>query len=314
MQRINKSVLCLVLTNILCCQLIFGQNDTSKVLMPAQTVPQFSGQQPNAGFDVIIKTNGDIVYGIVKEVGLDLVTYKRTDIPDGPIYTMIKSEIYAISYRNQVKEYFNPAVGEIAEPPMPAADEYNKYPINYSHKSSFQNGSLRLSLGFIKSYSKVDNKDNFSSSGTFPAVNIGYDVYYNNKVRLGVQIGFGSRHFTKQDYSTYDSIQNNIDTKENLFSLFVYSRYILMTNSSRIKPYLIGGLGIYSSRINSENTVNFTNNPSQTVLITSGLRSVGLGIMARGGAEYYVNNQLQAFADIGVGLTVVSLGISFNLK
>src|SRR5664279_2025428 len=80
----------------------FGQADTLKK-MPWPLQPQY-----NAGFDVIIKTNGDIVYGLVKEVGLYLIAYQRTDIPDGPIYTMLRSDVYAISYRNQVKEYFNP--------------------------------------------------------------------------------------------------------------------------------------------------------------------------------------------------------------
>ena len=45
----------------------------------------------------------------VKEVDDFIVKYKRTDIPDGPIYTIARREIYAISYRNQVKEFFNPS-------------------------------------------------------------------------------------------------------------------------------------------------------------------------------------------------------------
>ena len=81
----------------------YGQADTVKKFMtPPQPV------QYNAGFDVIIKTNGEIVYGLVKEVGRYLISYQRTDIPDGPIYTMLRTDVYAISYRNQVKEYFNP--------------------------------------------------------------------------------------------------------------------------------------------------------------------------------------------------------------
>ncbi len=35
------------------------------------------------------------------------ISYQRTDIPDGPIYTIPRNEVYVISYRNQVKDYIN---------------------------------------------------------------------------------------------------------------------------------------------------------------------------------------------------------------
>ncbi|MEO5889631.1 MAG: outer membrane beta-barrel protein [Ferruginibacter sp.] len=313
MKKIYKALSFLIVVILSFSHSLHAQVDSAKLLPSIQVIPNPPLPQLNAGFDVIIKINGDIIYGIVKEVGIDLVTYKRTDIPDGPIYTLFKNEIYAISYRNQLTEYFSPAAGEQVIEPL-TSDPYKNYPIDYRHNPILRNGSLRVGLGFIKSFSRVDNKDEYSSSGTFPAINIGYDADFKNQVRLGIQLGFGSRRYAKQDYNTYDSVQNNIDIKENIFSLFAYARYSLMNNSSRIKPYLIGGLGINSSRINSENTINFTNNSTQTLLVTSGTRSVSLGLMARVGAEYYINNQIQAYADIGVGLAVVNLGISFNLK
>src|SRR5919206_611965 len=82
-------------------------SDTSRTL-PSPDSSKKSPVTYNAGFDVIIKKNGDIVYGLVKEVGLELIKYQRTDIPDGPIYTMPRSEVYAISYRNQVKDILSP--------------------------------------------------------------------------------------------------------------------------------------------------------------------------------------------------------------
>ncbi len=78
--RKNKSLLFVLLLII-----SFGihranaQNDSTPVLLP-QPIKQ------NAGFDVIVKLNGDLVYGLVKEVGPVYISYQRTDIPDGPIY------------------------------------------------------------------------------------------------------------------------------------------------------------------------------------------------------------------------------------
>ncbi|MEP7143992.1 MAG: hypothetical protein ABI707_14015 [Ferruginibacter sp.] len=314
MKKIYQVLVALTLAEVFFYQGLFAQADTGKVVPAIPQAPQTSLPQSNGGFDVIIKVNGDIIYGIVKEVGITLVTYKRTDIPDGPIYTLFKNEIYAISYRNQVTDYFSPPVVQPIAPVGSDLNQYEKYPVDYRNKPVFRNGNIRIGLGFIKSFSKVDNKDQYTSSGTFPAINIGYDAYFRNQVRLGLQIGFGSRDYSKRDYSTYDSIQTNIDVKENIFSLFAYAKYNLTSNTSRIKPYIIGGLGINSSRIKSENSINFTNNPSQTLLVTSGTRSVGIGLMARIGTDYYINNQMQAYADIGVGLAIVNLGISFNLK
>ena len=76
----------------------YGQADTPEA-------PRQPPMQLNAGFDVIVKLNGELVYGLVKEVGPYYISYQRTDIPDGPIYTIPINEVYVISYRNQVKDY-----------------------------------------------------------------------------------------------------------------------------------------------------------------------------------------------------------------
>lgn len=285
----------------------YGQADTvKKVIPPPQPV------QYNAGFDVIIKTNGEIVYGLVKEVGLHLISYQRTDIPDGPIYTMLRNEVYAISYRNQVKEYFNPPRDSSS---YPLINELSLNPkIDYKRNPLFEQAGLRLGIGFIRSFTKVDGAKNYSSSGSFPAVNIGYDVNFKSKVRLGLQIGFASHNFSKQEYSTYDSTQNNITLKENIFALHIYAKYNLTNDSSRLRPYIIAGLGINTSHIRSENTISFANNNSQTLLVKSGASSVGLGVMARVGATYYLSDPLQLFLDAGVGIAVINLGLAVSLK
>lgn len=296
-----------------------AQVDSGKTVVPPPVVLH------NAGFDVIIKINGEIVYGLVKEVGLTLVSYQRTDIPDGPVYTMLRSEVHAISYRNQVKEYFTaeasvPTVIMPEEPgdlstESPLTIRKRLYPkINYKNNPLLEQGSIRFGFGAIKTLTKVDDKENYISSGTFPAVNIGYDANYKNKARLGLQISFGSRNFSKQDYSGYDSIQNNIAVKENIFALYLYTKYDFLQSASRLKPYIIAGLGIVSSRIKSENTINFTTNNSQTIIVKSGTHSTGLGIIARAGGEYYVNDQFRVFLDVGAGMSLLNFGVAVNMK
>ncbi|MEO6814555.1 MAG: outer membrane beta-barrel protein [Ginsengibacter sp.] len=281
----------------------YGQIDTQRVIPPPQPIQQ------NAGFDVIIKFNGELIYGLVKEVGPYYISYQRTDIPDGPIYTIPRNEVYVISYRNQVRDYLIPADNGLS-----AENLYRDRHINYKDKDLFKNGSALVGLGFLRSFSKVKDVKNYSSSGSFPAILFGYEVNYESNVHLGVQIGFGSHKFSTQQFSSYDSTQNNITLKENIFALYVYGRYYLSKSSSLLQPYIIAGVGITSSNILSNNTISFTNNNSQVILVKSGSRSTGIGVTARIGAEYFLSNQLQLFVDAGFGLSVINAGLSVSLK
>ncbi len=292
--------------------IVNAQSDTMH--HPMHNPQQSSPMQYNAGFDVIIKLNGEIIYGLVKEIDPFYVKYKRTDIPDGPIYYLAKSEVYAISYRNQVKDILNPRFIQPVLPYDPLVTDtfsLDNLLINYK-VPMFKNGTAFIGLGFIRGFTKVKDVGKYSSKATFPTVLFGYDADYKNNVRLGLQMGFGSHKFSLDEFSSYDSTINNIDLKENVFALYAYARYNLATKSIRFQPYIIGGLGITSSSIKSENLIKFTNNNSQEIIVKSGGRSAGIGIIARIGTQYLINNQVRAFLDAGVGLSVLNLGIAIN--
>ena len=173
---------------------------------------------------------------------------------------------------------------------------------------------MQLGLGFLRSFSKVKNVNNYSSSATFPVVSIAYEVPYKNNLQLGAMIGFGSHKFSDQQYSTYDSTNNNINLKENIFGLYVYGKYSFASDSARLQPYILAGPGITSSNIHSENRISFTNDNSQVILVKSGTRNTQLGIIARAGAQYFISNQFRIYLDAGVGLSAIKLGVSFALK
>lgn len=284
----------------------YGQMDSTRVPIP-QPIKQ------NAGFDVIIKMNGDLVYGLVKEVGPNYVSYQRTDIPDGPVYTIPRSEVYVISYRNQVKDYINGRAESDEMQNEQPEENMNNDTIKNKNKNFFQNPSLHFGLGFLRSFSKVENISNYSSSASFPVISLAYEISYQSNLQLGVMIGFGSHKFSNQQFSSYDSTNNHINLKENIFGLYVYGRYYFLSNTSPLQPFILAGPGITSSNIHSENKISFTNDNSQIIVVQSGTRTTGLGIIARVGAQYYINNQFQVSFDAGVGLSVIKLGVSFNI-
>lgn len=301
----NRIALHLVLLTFLWLSTgVYGQTtpvpDTTKPTLPAY----------NAGFDVIIKKNGDIVYGLVLEVGLQLIKYQRTDIPNGPVYTMPRYEVYAISYRNQVKEILTDP-DDAYEVPR----SYGPYgrPYNLERRFFLQNSAVRLGLGFIRGYTKVSDAEDYSSQATFPIVSIAYDGYYRNQVRLGAQLAFGSHKFSGQQYSSYDSTQSDVSIKENIFTLHLYGKYNFLKSTSAFQPYVLGGLGITTSNIKTDFAISFINNPGKVVQVKSGSRSVGLGVLARIGTDYYFTNQLSVFADIGFGPSLLNVGVAASI-
>jgi outer membrane protein W len=146
-------------------------------------------------------------------------------------------------------------------------------------------------------------------------VSAAYDVAYNRDYRIGVQIGFGSHNFSRQSLSLYDSTQNSVKLKENIFAINVYGRYdILRESSFALRPFVVVGIGLNTSHVKSETTINFINNTDQVLLVSSGTRAAGLGFMARVGVDYYINRNLRAFLDAGVGTSIINIGLAIDLK
>ncbi len=57
--------------------------------------------------DFIVLKKGDIIKAIVKEVNPNDVKYVKYDNQNGPIFTVLKSDIISITYENGAKEDFN---------------------------------------------------------------------------------------------------------------------------------------------------------------------------------------------------------------
>lgn len=308
MIKLYATLFCSLLFSLLASTSAIGQARDTALPPPLPTLPQY-----NAGFDVIIKNNGEIVHGLVKEVSPLYVYYKRTDIPDGPIYSLPRNEVYAISYRNQVTDYLQPVDADNAHHPA-YKDPRKYYPnIDWDDRNMFSNGVAFIGVGALRSFSKVKNAGNYSSSASFPIVSLGYEVYFKDNLRLGALIGFGQHNFSKEEYSDYDSTINNLSLKENIFGLYVYGKYTFLSSTSRLQPYVTAGLGLATSHVKSENRISFTDD-SKVILVKSGARSAGINIMARVGAEYYFSKQARAFLEVGSGLALINLGVAVSVN
>jgi len=57
--------------------------------------------------------NGEEIKAKVQEVGISEIKYKKVDNLTGPLYTVLKSEVFIIKYENGTKEVFGSAESEV---------------------------------------------------------------------------------------------------------------------------------------------------------------------------------------------------------
>lgn len=269
---------------------------------------QESTDKAVAKFDVIIKTNGEIIYGLVKEVSATEIKYQRTDIPDGPIYSILKKDVYAISYRNQLKEIINPVDSTIFKP-HPTQPQLSVHPAKPI--LDFEHGELSIQSGFIRGFSKLSHPNQYQSSLGFPSIILGYDISFKKPWRLGLNLGYAQQNFTKDEFNTYDSTQINSHVKEKkmLANLYLKRRF----GTGAIQPFILGGVGLNSSLIQSTSEVSLSYQSARKVLVTSTGRSTGLALQIRGGLSYLVSSTSDLQLSMGSGLNIVQLGITFKL-
>jgi len=60
--------------------------------------------------DLIIKKNGDEISAKIQEVGVTEIKYKKADNPDGPLFSMMKTDVFMIKFENGTKEVINSQV------------------------------------------------------------------------------------------------------------------------------------------------------------------------------------------------------------
>ena len=60
-----------------------------------------------AAQDIIVMRNGDEVEAKVTKVGTTEVEYHKWSNQDGPVYTVAKSDVFMVKYKNGEKDVFN---------------------------------------------------------------------------------------------------------------------------------------------------------------------------------------------------------------
>ncbi|MEI6123591.1 MAG: DUF2846 domain-containing protein [Bacteroidota bacterium] len=118
--------------------------------------------------DIIIKKNGDEISAKIQEVGITEIKYKKVDNPDGPLFSILKTEVFMIKFENGTKEVMPTATVRnetISTTSTPAQSETpQKVTIIIYRKNSFSGVAVMYDLYANGKYiTKVANNSYFAT-------------------------------------------------------------------------------------------------------------------------------------------------------
>jgi hypothetical protein len=190
--------------------------------------------------DYIITLDGDEIKSKVIEVNYNDIKYRKFENINGPIYSILKSEVLLIRYENGSKEI------------------YSNSKKNIDPKSS--NFEIGISLGIGNTiYNNLNNSEYYQSSGNFTSGNLinfksekykTSSISINAKYRLKDKFYLSSQlnlNICKTDFNLenfYTLLPDEYNRKSRIFSItmpinILYNFYNLKFKSKKIK---IGGL------------------------------------------------------------------------
>jgi hypothetical protein len=266
--------------------------------------------------DAIIRVDGSIVYGRVLGVDQQQVRYRINDFSKGPVITLPRKLVYAISYSNNTTQIITPAFGKkkvnvlafdqsSPDNTADAKDTINNRKYNLSH------GSIKICLGFSHPYSGFKNLKDYDKSNNTPSMVASYHFRYNRFLITGVNIGYTDISYNYQSLSDYDQIDIQQKVKESIFTMGFFGRYNLLDGF--VQPYLLMGFNINHSKALVVNDV-FFRDLGRHVATVYGIRGFKTDFVFRGGVDLALSKHFGLYSEIGSGSSLVQLGVIFILK
>ena len=138
--------------------------------------------------DIITLKSGNDIRAVVQEIGVDDVKYKKFDNPNGPSYTLKKSEIFMIKYANGDKDLFTDNSLPSTTPNSSQQNDNNQ-PNVQNQEELFITKSMFSGIK-VKNSSGVTLLSNEITS-TLASVPEALRLYNNGVTLKGVGTGFG---------------------------------------------------------------------------------------------------------------------------
>jgi hypothetical protein len=259
--------------------------------------------------DVIIKTNGNMFQCSIIEVNDTAIKYKT---PAGDtaaiILSVARGDVYAVSYNNGVAMVITPELmGK-------KADIYpgQECEVLKTFKKNLGHGALNVGLGFMDFYSPLKDVKSFEETKVMPSVFVGYTFKFNTWLKAGIHAGIGGTNLTKSGESQYDQLKVSGEIDEKFICVGLFARYDILKGI--FKPYVKAGVDFIGvNMVTTSEATSLTGSESslKTVVHQSGIKP---GVILRGGMDLYFGNMFGIYGDVGTGLSLVQIGLLFNLE
>jgi hypothetical protein len=259
--------------------------------------------------DVIIKTNGNMFQCSIIEVNDTAIKYKT---PAGDTAAIIQSvargDVYAISYNNGVAMVITPELmgkkaGIYPEQECESLKTFRK---------NLGSGAINVGFGLVDFYSPLKNVSSYEDTKVMPSAFVGYTFKFNKWLKAGVHIGVGGNNLTKSGESQYDQVKISAEIDERFICLGLFARYDFLKGI--FKPYVKAGVDFIGvNMVTTSESTSMTGSESslKTVVHQSGIKPA---LILRAGMDLYFGEKFGIYGDVGTGLSLVQIGLLFNLE
>jgi hypothetical protein len=186
--------------------------------------------------DLILLKNGNELDAKVMEVNVSEIKYKKSDNPDGPSYSVQRSDVFLIKYKNGTKDIISPITD---------ADQKNKSSNPAAPSTSLTtNGTVEL--GGDLSFNTISGEGN-SNSVTVISFNPYVGIMIASGFELGISPGVtstsGSGGYSATTFNFFLAPAYNF----NLGKAYPYCEFLIGYNSIDYSSTVENGMGIGGS-------------------------------------------------------------------
>jgi hypothetical protein len=264
-----------------------------------------------ATFDVIIRTDGLILYGKVLEIDANNLKYRKSETLEGAIITIPRSLVYAVSYADRTTQVITPVLGNTKT--EFAAFDQNQNPdsaltIASETKMEFGKGMLKLGVGIENSYADVGGVSNYDRISAYPTVFLSYAFKFNKNFDLGASLNYSQGDYRKKSFSDYDQLDVTQEYNQKIFTLGFFGKYNL--TRSTFNPYALVGVDFNYTNV-LQNSDFFFTDQEKHVKTDLQIHGIITKVIARAGVDVNITKRFGFYLDAGLGVSLMTAGVNF---
>jgi opacity protein-like surface antigen len=306
----NKIILNIFLVFIALTAIAQQEADSVLVKVPLSAIrPKQPEVKISIAPDVIIKTNGNLFQCKIIEVNDAEVMYKLS-VRDtsAALLNIPRGEVYAIAYANGLAMVITPELmgREAGMYPKSGCEAWDTF------KENLGKGSLNVGIGFVSFYSPIKNSDSYEDEQVMPSVFAGYTFIIKEKLKAGVHLGIGGNELSKSGVSEYDQMKISSTVEEGFFCLGIFGRYDILDGA--IKPFIKGGIDFIGVNMTTTSLAESLDGKTASLKTVVHQKGIKPGLILRAGLDMYLGDKFGIYGDVGSGLSLVQVGLLFNLE